>query len=262
MHNGGSDVLFLAFPGLHDHGVIGRYHIILYLTPMSLLKVLLIIALSGVQGIPGTVRQHASFKPVPDTAKKFVVDDFPVSDGMFGRDVKGNAREIRSGEIRSMDKVWFTNDSLHQTLVYELYTDNFRMDIFLFSNDKIPKGLISSMELHTPEGHLATDRQKQKFFSGFIPHARKIKPRYFVSDKGIKIGTEKQAILKLYGKPNESSRTGEIEMLGWDFIGDILYDGKTSLKGHPLAKDSFGHHATMFFQDDKLIGMNLHNDIP
>jgi hypothetical protein len=199
---------------------------------------------------------------VTDTIKKFVVDDLPVTDKMFGRDIHTNGREMKSGSIRSYDKVWFTNDSLGETLVYELYTDDFRMEIFLFLNNNIPKGLIKRMELHTAEGQLADDKLKATCFKGFIRLSRKINPKFFITDKGLKLGSIKEDVIKVYGAPGKTSKAGKVEMLEWAFPGDILYNGKSSLKGKRLAKDSFGHQATMFFQDDVLIGLILHNDIP
>jgi len=46
-------------------------------------------------------------------------------------------------------------------------------------------------------------------------------------------------------------------------VGDIyFYDRKIDLKGKPLAEHSFGHILTMFFREDKLIGIILENEIP
>jgi hypothetical protein len=219
---------------------------------MSLLHSLAILLLAG----------HISYTGPTDTIKKITIDDFPVTDKMLGRDMKGNAREITSGKVVSIDKVWFTNDSLGQTLVFELYTDNFRMNTFLFSNNNIPKGLIKIMELHTAEGQLAGEKEKSAAFKGFIRQARKIRQKYFVSDKGFALGSTKEKAVSIYGKPTATSGTGEIEMLQWQFTGDILYDGRSSLHGRPLARDSYGNTTTMFFVNDKLIGMVLQNDIP
>jgi len=196
------------------------------------------------------------------TTRKFIPDDFPVTNRMFGSDLKGDGREIKSGPVRSIDKVWFSNDTLRQTLVYELYTDYTRMDIFLFSNDNIPKGLIERMELHTAEGYLAGENEKISYFKGFIRKAKKIRLKYFTSNKGFTLGSKKGEIVSAYGRPDKVSVSGGIQTLEWEFPGDILYDGKSDLHKERLAADSFGHQATMFFKDEKLIGLVLHNDIP
>jgi hypothetical protein len=53
-----------------------------------------------------------------------------------------------------------------------------------------------------------------------------------------------------------------VEKYEWDFVCDILHDNKTKLKRNILAKDGFGHQITMFFRNNKLIGIIFHNDIP
>ncbi|MDZ7615201.1 MAG: hypothetical protein U5K51_17010 [Flavobacteriaceae bacterium] len=63
------------------------------------------------------------------------------------------------------------------------------------------------------------------------------------------------------GKPDKQSISNKIEKFEWEFVGDTFYDGKTNLKGKPLAKDSFGHQIVMYFKNGKLIGQVLHNDI-
>jgi hypothetical protein len=197
---------------------------------------------------------------LPDTIKRFIVDDYPLRDRMFGRDING--RKIKSGNIFSMDKVWFTNDTLKQTIVVELYTDNFRGVEFHFQNNDIPKALIIRMELHTSDGELASQQLKQKNFQGFIRAATKIPRGYFTTYKNFKLGDSKQKSLRVYGVPDKKSIEDGVEVFEWDFVGDILYYGKTDLKGKPLANDSYGHQATMMFRNNKLIAIILNNDIP
>jgi len=197
--------------------------------------------------------------------KKFIVDDFPVTDKMFAREMKikdSDAGIRNSGMVESSDKAWFTNDSLHQTLVFDLYTDYMRMGIFLFDNNNIPRELITIMELNTSDGSLASDKQKEKSLKGFIRQARRVRSKYFSSDKGIKLGIEKAAVIKAYGRPDRTSRTAALETLDWDFIGDEDLSEKGTPKGQRVAADSFGHQITAFFQNGKLIGLILHNDIP
>jgi len=220
---------------------------------MTPLKTLLIVVAS-------TLTLHSG-GPI----KKFIVDDFPVTDKMFEREVKtrdSDAGIRRSGMVESSDKAWFTNDSLHQTLVFDLYTDYMRMGIFLFDNNNIPGELIKIMELNTLDGSLASEKQKEKSLKGFIRQARRIRSKYFTSDKGIRLGIGRAAVLKAYGRPDKTSRKDALETLEWNFIGDEDIDDKGVPKGRRVAANSFGHQITAFIQDDKLIGLILHNDIP
>jgi len=196
--------------------------------------------------------------------KKFIPDDFPVTNKMFAREMKtrdSDAGIRKSGMVESSDKAWFANDSLDQTLVVDLYTDYMRVGYFLFDNNNIQKELIKIMELNTLDGAVASDKQKEKSLKGFIRQARRIRSKYFTSDKGISLGVEKEKVIKAYGRPDKTSRTGNLAALEWNFLGDDDIE-KGVPKGSRVAADSFGHHITAFFQGDKLVALILENDIP
>ena len=213
----------------------------------------------------------SSFKPIAkdttfltDTIKRFVVDDYPVTYEMMAEQKVDNYSSYSktSGKTKSLDKAWFTNDTLKQTLIFELYTDGHRLVTYHFYTNDIPIDLIDRIELHTDNGELADKQQKIKNFKGFLNQAVKIDKKYFITDKGFLLGDNKQKIIKVYGQPDSKTEKNGIEKLEWDFIGDILYDGKEKLNGKPLAKDNYGHQAYLFFRNGKLIGQILHNDIP
>jgi hypothetical protein len=197
-----------------------------------------------------------------DTFRRFEVDDYPVTPNMLTCNDNSSACNIKYKDIISVDKVWFTNDTLKQSLVFEMYTDGFRVAIFHFRNNSIPTELIKKMYLSTADGELASDKQKLENFKGFIPLARKINSSYFTSYKGFKLGDSKEKVIKVYGKPDAIKSKNGFEEYEWDFIGDILYDGKEKLKRNRLAKDNYGHQSTMYFKNNKLVGLLLYNDIP
>lgn len=200
---------------------------------------------------------------ISDTIKKFVVDDYPITNTMLADKTSNNSSyKKQSGLIYAYDKAWFSNDSLKQILVFELYTDYHRMVTYHFYNNNIPNDLIYRMELHIDGGELASEKQKLNDFSGFLKQTAKINSTYFITDKGFRLGDTKQKGIDNYGKPDKSSLSNGIERLEWNFIGDEVYDKKTDLKGKPLAKDSFGHQIVMYFKNGKLIGQILYNDIP
>jgi len=199
---------------------------------------------------------------VSDTIKKFSVDDYPITNKMFTDKSNNSSYRKLSGNTFSVDKIWFSNDTIKQTLVFELYSDYHRLVTYHFLNNDTPIDLINKIELHTNDGKLASDKQKLKDFSGFLKQATKINSSYFVTNKGLKLGDIKQKAVDIYGSPNKKSITDEIEKLEWLFLGDEFYDGKTNLKGKPLAENSFGHQIEMYFRNGKLIGQILFNDIP
>jgi hypothetical protein len=198
-----------------------------------------------------------------DSIKRIIVDDYPVTDEMLDDKKTDNSSYLRkSGEVQSREKFWFTNNTLGQTLVFELYTDKHRLLTYHFLNNKIPNELIDILELHTTEGDIAPFTIKKKSLPGFIKTAININTSFFITNKGIKLGDSKKKVLMIYGKPDIDSSGGNIECLVWSYTGDILYDGKVDLEGKPLAKDNYGHQAIMYFEKNTLIGIILHNEIP
>jgi hypothetical protein len=210
------------------------------------------------------LRQAAGPKDISaDSIKKFTIDNYPVPDEMFGRDVKQDGREIWSAEIYSSDKIWFSNASLKQALVFEIYTDNFRNIMFNFYTNDTPKALIQFMELHREGGELASNTQKIKNFKGLLKAATGIDKKYFTSIKGLELGDEKNKILKIYGKPDSTNTVEDgIEKCEWDFAGDYVYEGNSDLKGKRLAKNSYGNETILFFKNNKLNAVIIHNEIP
>ena len=200
---------------------------------------------------------------IPDTIKKFVVDDYPVTNEMLADKTSDNSSyKKQSGQTISYDKVWFSNDTLKQTLVFELYTDYHRLVTYHFFSNDVPTDLINRMELHIDGGELAPDKQKLKDFGGFLKQTTIINSSYFNTDKSFRLGDTKQKAVETYGNPDKQTTSDGIEKLEWNFIGDQFYDGKTDLKGKPLADNSFGHQIIMYFRNGKLIGQILFNDIP
>jgi hypothetical protein len=188
----------------------------------------------------------------------FTVDDYPVTTKMF----VGNYHRRESGVLASDDAAWFSNDTLNQTLIFELYTDFHRLNTYHFLNSDIPEDLVKNMGLHSSSGNPASLRQKLNDFKGFLVQVKKIPQSYFISYKGFKPGDSKEKIFGVYGKPDLSKIDNGIEKDVWKFTGDLIYDGKKDLKGKPLAEDNFGHSVTAYFRNNKLIAIILHNDIP
>lgn len=200
---------------------------------------------------------------VSDSIKIFIVDDYAVTDKMLSdKKNKDFPYRIKIDQIYSYDKKWFSNDTLNQTIVFELYTDYHRKVIYHFYNKNIPNDLINLMELHIEGGNLASENQKQNSFNGFIKESIRIDSKFFKTNKGFILGDSKQKAIDCYGKPDVISKTNEIEKLEWIFIGDEFYDDNLNLNGKPIAKDSFGHKIIMYFKGNLLVAQILYNDIP
>lgn len=199
-----------------------------------------------------------------DSIERFVVDDYPVTDDMINQQsVDGSFSFLKtSGLTKSYDKAWFTNENRQQTLIFEIYTDGHRLVTFHFYTHNILPDIIKAIELHNNQNGLATYAQKLKDFKGFLNQAVKIDTQYFTSDKGLKLGDPPSKALAIYGTPHQKMVNKGVEKLVWHYVGDLLYDGKENLKGKPLAKHNYGHHATLYFKEGRLIAQILYNEIP
>lgn len=189
-----------------------------------------------------------------DSLPKLEVDDYPISNKML------TEAKYLDTPILHFDGVWFTYKN--QVLAFALYTDNFRYAIFHFEKDNIPDAMLKKIELMTPEGKPADFALKRKIFSKLFQTINPLPHNFFRTNKGFVLGDNKINAISIYGRPHTSLIENGIEILSWEFTGDIFYDGKTDLKGTPLAKNSFGHQVTMYFEKQKLIGLFLHNNIP
>lgn len=154
-----------------------------------------------------------------DTIQRFIVDDFPVSYEMMRKQEADNYSSYTktSGKTRSLDKAWFTNDTLQQTLIFELYTDGHRLVTYHFYTNDIPADLIDRIELHNENGDLANKQQKLRDFKGFLNQAVKIDKKFFTTDKGLSLGDDKQKVLKIYGKPDKKTEKNGVQKTGMEF---------------------------------------------
>jgi hypothetical protein len=193
--------------------------------------------------------------------RTFTVDDFPLTDRMLTAHYCDTCT-LKSGGLCSIEKVWFTNKTLRQTLVYQLYTDDFHQDIFLFSNDDIPAAIMDHMELYDSTDNYASHQLRAKYFRGLLRFATLIARKYFVSDKGFALGDSLSKAINIYGKPDRRTVAHGVEVLEWEFEGENVYDGKKDLKGKPLAADNFGLKITMCFRNERLIGIAFQNAVP
>ncbi len=201
-------------------------------------------------------------KELTEQLQKFEVDDFPVTDEMFVQEKsESSARKIKSEDLSSYDKVWFSNDTLKQNLIFELYTDYHRLVTYCFYNDQIPTDIIQRIELHTSNNEIAGIEQKSKAMNGLLSQATVIPSNYFTTHKGFQLGSPKQKAIETYGQPDKEFKQNEVKILEWNFKGDIIDDEKFP-NNKPVAMRSYGHQITMYFAKEKLVGLILFNDIP
>jgi hypothetical protein len=206
---------------------------------------------------------------LPDSIKTITPDDYPVTNEMFREIYNADQlMKIKSGDIYSISKAWFTNDTLNQTLVFELYTDFHRFFTYHFQNENILDTIISQIKLYhqTTSGYETVSmNEKKPFFSGIIQGSKRISQKYFISNKGLKLNDNRKRLIDIYGEPDKKYPYKDIECNEWSYYGDAIYrvnKNNIDLKGKKLAKNSFGYEVKAYFKNDRLIGIILINDIP
>ncbi|MCU0435405.1 MAG: hypothetical protein MUC87_18250 [Bacteroidia bacterium] len=198
-----------------------------------------------------SLTQALSYINSGDTIKRLKTDDYPVTEDM-----------INAVRVNNSDRVFFKNDSLQQCLIFDMYTDGHRLAIYHFNSAEIPYQLIEIIELYDEQGNPIPNDKKLPELNRLIKKSFPLPESYFTSHKGLKIGCSKENATTIYGLPDKKLIENATEKYEWAYTGDILYDGKTDLKGKPLALHSYGHKVTMLFKNNTLTGYILHNDIP
>jgi len=192
--------------------------------------------------------------------KEFVVDDYPISEFMLTSISPYD--EIKSGALISDDRVWFKNDVLKQNIIIDLYTDLFRLNIFHFYTNDIPCEIINGIELNKSNGDFATYPEKRKDFNGFLEQAHSLPSNYLTSNKGFRLGDSKENILEHYPEPDSIKTINDIEVYIWNFFGDVFVNEIQKSNNRTIAKNSFGNTTKLYFKENKLIAVHIHNEIP
>jgi hypothetical protein len=189
-------------------------------------------------------------------------DDYPVTNEMLAsfhgkKDIDG---------IFSFDKAWFKNDELNEVLIFELYTDYHRLAIYHCKSDFLFEDWLKNIELHRKVHNsnydLADESKKQQVFKKFFDNAQEIDKTNFKTNQGLKLGLDKNEVLKKYRSPYKNTKIDNIEKIEWVYQGEYSFTEMGQEPTGILAQESWGYEMTMYFENDKLIGIIIKNDIP
>ncbi len=204
---------------------------------------------------------------VVDSTLYIKEDDYAFSNDMLKDKTSNNSLyKLQSGNLFSIEKVWFTNKELDETIVIQLYTDYHKSGIFHFQNSGAPQNLKDQIELQILQKdkkyYLATPEEKRDGFNGLLKQSQVIAPSYFTSKQGIKLGDSKQKLIAKYGTPDSTKTVNGFEESYWTFEGDLGEVNPKKRAGKKLVYDSFGHSVIAYFKNNKLIGRIMRNEIP
>jgi hypothetical protein len=204
---------------------------------------------------------------IVDTTLYIKEDDYVFSNDML-KDKTGSQPMylMTFSNLFSIEKVWFTNKELDETIVIQLYTDYHKSEIFHFQNSDAPQNLKDQIELQIlrkdKKYYIATAEEKRSGFDGLLKQSQVIAPSYFTSKHGVKLGDSKQKLIAKYGTPDSTKTVNGFEESYWTFTGDMGQVNPKRTVGRKLAYDSFGHSVIAYFKNGKLVGRIMRNEIP
>ena len=189
-------------------------------------------------------------------AKPYVADNFPVDDKMFG---KGRAnRPVITPHLRSENTAWFTNDSLKQTLMFILSSDNDRLYTAGFDNKNLPDEFILRNDLCDENKYRASDEHSLQYFSEFFTKAKQIDSKYFTSNMGFKMGDAKEKAINRYGKPDSIKTANGFEKYYWNPVAAQVTKQHVPEKDLILI-DEKKQFIEMYFKNNKLVVLIFDN---
>ena len=188
-------------------------------------------------------------------------DNYPVSNDM----IRENVNSTKIDSFYALDQSWFSNDELKETLIIELATDYHKFFIFHLKNDKIPIKIMKELIIYTTDGKSSyipvNDSVKLILVKKFIDKSTKVAREYFISSKGHQLGESVDKALELYGKPDSEKELTPYKILKWEYDADPKF---LEIEGgnRKYAKESFGYQLTMIYENGKLVGRIIFDDIP
>ena len=175
---------------------------------------------------------------------------------------------IGSEDCGSGDQAWFVNETRNQALVIMLYTDYHRIQSLHFNPGNIPEIIFKAVALHKRESKYSglwiplPPVEKARCMEHFLEIAESIPSRYFITNKGFRLGMPPQKAIEYYGNPTRVETTSEGNLLSWDFAGDPSIPGIKVKEGQVYVESSFGYHLKILFDNEKAAAIIMRSDIP
>lgn len=200
--------------------------------------------------------EDSDLKSAEELVKPFFADNYPVIDKMFGKPT--SSRPVTTAHLRSENTAWFTNDSLQQTLMFILFSDNSRLVTACFDHKNVPSEVFSKMDFSDNHNYPSNEEDRLLYYKEFFSSAKKIDTKYFISNMGFKIGDPKEKAIKKYGKPDSIRVVEGFDKYFWNPAGAQITRQNVPEKDLLLI-DEKKQFITMYFKNNKLATMILDN---
>ena len=175
---------------------------------------------------------------------------------------------IGSEDCASGDMAWFVNETGNQALIIMLYTDYHRIQSWHFNPEDMPDIIFNSIALperkskNSREWTPLSPEEKTSCLQHFLGIADRIPSRYFITNKGFRLGMPPQKAIDYYGNPTRVETTSEGKLLSWDFAGDPSIPGMKTKEGEAYVENSYGYHLKILFHSEKAAAIIMISNIP
>jgi hypothetical protein len=155
-----------------------------------------------------------------------------------------------------------------QALVILLSTDYHRVQSWHFNPENIPDIVFNSIgfpqrKSKNSRGWIAiSPEEKTSCLKHFLEIADRVPSRYFLTNKGFKLGMPPQKVTDYYGNPTRVETTSEGRLLSWDFAGDPSIPGLKANDGQAYFENTYGYHLKILFSNEKATAIIMRSDIP
>ncbi len=200
--------------------------------------------------------KDSDLKSPEELVKPFFADNYPVTDKMLGNPTAD--RPVTTAHLRSENTAWFTNDSLQQTLMFILFSDNSRIVTACFDQNNVPGEVFSKRDFSDNNNYPASKEDRLLYYREFFSSAKKIDTKYFISNMGFKIGDSKEKAIKKYGKPDSIRVVEGFDQYFWNPAGAQITRQNVPEKDLLLI-DEKKQFITMYFKNNKLATIILDN---
>lgn len=152
---------------------------------------------------------------------------------------------IRTKNISVDRTVWFTNDTLRETLVYEIFRKDRKLFIYHFMNKFLPEAMLNQMVFFdTAAQTYATLEQKQAAIPELVKQAQRLPASFFSTSRNLHMGDALQKVIAAYGNPQRiTTYTYDNNVKAYEWSFDIrTAEGESSMQ-----------EITLYFRKDKLV---------
>jgi len=188
-----------------------------------------------------------------------IIDDIKINKYLLNQVEKSQNDQLVIGYY------FFRNDKTKQIMGINLGCCMSKDEIFIFYRKMIPKKLIDFYDYRYKHGSLEVS--PKKYIKDRLRNAYPISARYFVTQKGIKLGMSLRQVIEKYGLPDYIEilqfHPKRILEAKWQALGTAIKYYFKDIPDEKVCKDiDVYYEVSIKFVDDKAVSIHIRNEPP